>query len=115
MLRRQTDTTARRVCLDAGGNTFMQEKGAADISRALRNYFRPGALGRIHQQGATFSQRKRADQAMGRYLLEFDVLRRAAEAWVIMGGEFSYEFVSVLREQDAALPRNGTSLLQANL
>ena len=52
---------------------------------------------------------------MERYLIEFDVLRRKAEAGVVMGGPFSEACVSILRMQNAALSRNENSLLLASV
>ena len=52
---------------------------------------------------------------MERYLIEFDVFCRKAEAGVIMGGPCPEACVSILRMQNAALSRNGKSLFLASV
>ena len=64
---------------------------------------------------AKLSQYKRTRQTMGRYPLEFDVLRRKAEARVGVGGAPPDRFASILRMQNAGLSRNGKSLLPASV
>ena len=46
----------------------------------LRDYFQPDALDHVFRQVTIFLQYKRTGEAMGRFLLEFDPLRRAAGA-----------------------------------
>ena len=52
---------------------------------------------------------------MGRYLLEFDILRRQAEAKVATRGALPDGFVSISRMQKAALPSTSKSLLMASV
>ena len=49
------------------------------------------------------------------YLMEFDVLRRKAGTRMVTGSGFPDEFVSVLRMQNAALPKNGKTLVWASV
>ena len=81
------DTVARQLRLIAGGDTFAQGEGAGTTLETLRNYLKPDALAHLYQQMAKFLLRRRTDQATVRYLLAFDVLRRKAEARVIMHAE----------------------------
>ena len=73
-------TSARQVCLDASGNNCVQGEGAGSILETLRNYSQPGTLGHVCRQVAKFSQYTRTGHTMGRYLLEYDILRREADA-----------------------------------
>ena len=86
-----------------------------DISKALRYCFQPDGLDRIYQQVAKFSLHYCTGQTMERYLFESDVLRRKAEARVIMRGAFPDAFVSISRTQHAAVSRNGKSLLLSSV
>ena len=70
--------------------------------------------GPVYQQVAKSLQRKRADQTIGRYQLEFDILRRKAEARVVMGGAFLDGSESILRMQNAAPSRAERSLPSAS-
>ena len=51
---------------------------------------------------------------MESFLLELGVLRRTAEARVVMGGGVPEEFAAMLRVQNASLPENGKSLVWAS-
>ena len=55
------------------------------------------ALGRAYQQATTFLRYNRVEKTMERQLLKFDLLRREADAGVLMGGAFPDGFVSILR------------------
>ena len=85
MLILQMDTIARRVYLDAGGDTSPQREDVETILNALRNYCQPDSLDRVYLQVTEFSRYKRTDQTMERHPLEFDALRREAETRVISG------------------------------
>ena len=89
------DTIARRICLDAGGDTFPQGEDADTISETLRNYCRPDTIDYVYQQITKFSRYKRTDQTVERRRLDFDVLRHDAEARVITGGSFLDRSVSI--------------------
>ena len=52
---------------------------------------------------------------MAAYLMGFDMLRRRAEARMIMGSGAPDEFVSALCMQNAALTQNGQTLVLASL
>ena len=52
---------------------------------------------------------------MGRYLLEFDFLRRKAEARAMAGGAFPDAVAPVSRMQNAALPGNEKSPVTARV
>ena len=109
------DTIARQVCLNAGGDTCMRREDAESILKVLRNYFQPHAHDHIYRKGTKFSQQKPADQTTTRYVLEFDVLRRMAEARAMMGGAFPDASVFVLCVQNASQSKNGKSLLPASV
>ena len=51
--------------------------------------------------------------SMDAYVMEFDVFRNKAAARMVMGGGFSDEFVSILRINNASLPKNGKSPVAA--
>ena len=107
------DTIARQVCLNAGGDNFTQGADAENILKVLRSYLQPDALGRMRQRATKSSQNKRADQPTERYLLEYDVLRRKAEARAIAGRESPDACASALFSRNAALSKNDKSLLLA--
>ena len=93
---------ARHVCPNAGGDTFTKDEGVGNISKALRNYFQPAALDRIHQQATEFLRYRCAYQTMGRFFLELDGLRREAEEGVIMAETLRDASVSILRAPNAS-------------
>ena len=115
MLILQMDTIGRQVCLSAGGDTFARGEDVETILKTSREYIQPDASGHVYQQMAELLQYKRADQAIGRYLLESDVFRREAEARVVMGGAFPDTFVSSLSMQNAAFSRAEKSLVLATV
>ena len=96
---------------DVIGNTV----GAEQLLRILRERFAPYAIDSISQDMVKFTYFKRTDQNMGTYLMEFDMLRRKAEAHVLAGSGFPDEFVSVLRTQYAALTKNEKTSVLASL
>ena len=93
----------------------MQREDVETILEASRNYLQPDALGHDYQQVAKFLRRKRTDQTLERYLREFDVLPRKAEANVVMGGAFLAGFVSILEKQSTAPSKTEKSLLFAGV
>ena len=66
-----------------------------------RERFAPDAFGSIFQDMAKFMNFKRTDQDMDTYLMEFDILRRKAEARMIKGGGFPDGIASVPSARNA--------------
>ena len=97
---------AREVCVTAGKDVVGNLDGAEHIWQILTERFAPDAIDSILHAMAKFMHFKRTGQDMGTYLIEFDMLRRKAEARMIMGGGFPDEFASVLCMQNAALAKN---------
>ena len=62
----QMDTTARQVCLNAGGDAFTQEEDVGAILEIPRDYFQPDAVDRVYQQVTKFLQSQRSHQTMER-------------------------------------------------
>ena len=74
-----------------------QEEDAGTILNAPRDYFQPDALDHVYRQVTIFLQYKRADEAMGRFLLESDPLRRKAGAGLRVPGRLRVEIAHVRR------------------
>ena len=84
------------------------------IPHILRERFAPDAIDSVFQDVAKFMYFNRMDQKMGTYLLEFDMLRRKAEARMLIGSGFPDECVSALRTQNASLSENEKTLAPAS-
>ena len=65
------DTMARQVCLNAGGDTFLDTEDVEAIFGTLRNYSEPDELGHVYREVTKFPRHKRTGQTVGRYVLEF--------------------------------------------
>ena len=109
------NTIARQVCLNAGDYGFTLGGGSGGHLKVPRNYFQPDALDDVYRQVAKLSQNARADRTTERYPSEFDVLRRKAEARLVMGRAFPDAFASNLRMESAALSKREKSLLLASV
>ena len=68
-----------------GGDALTHGEGVESILNISREYFAPDASDHVYRQVVKFAQYKHADQTLGRYLPEFGILRRKAEARVEMG------------------------------
>ena len=78
--------TARQVCMFSGGDTLMQGDDVRAVLQALKDYFQPDAVGNIFTQVEKFMNHKRADQPMGKFLMEFGILGAKAEKLMFPGG-----------------------------
>ena len=78
---------ARKVCMSVGKDVIGNVAGAAHILRILRERVASDAIDSIFQDMV---------KAMDTYPMEFDVLRRKAEARMLMRSGYPDEFVSVL-------------------
>ena len=67
------------------------------ILNVPRDDFQPGALDHVYRQVTIFLQYQRADEAMERFLLEFDPLRRKAGARAHVPGWLRVEIAHVIR------------------
>ena len=93
------DEDPRQVRLAEGGDVLGRHDGAARIVEILRDYCAPEAAGAIRPQVMRFTHYGRADQSIGEYTVEYDLLRRKAESKMGMGAGLPERFVSVfLRE-----------------
>ena len=99
--------------MNAAGDNFSHREDVGNILTGLDSYVQPGPLFRIYRQVDKFSRYERTDQTMERYLLEFDVLRGEVGARAIGCVAPPDAPVSVSRMRNAALPKNGKSLLLA--
>ena len=97
---------ARKVCLSVGKDVIGNLDGAEQILQIPRDRFAPDAIDLISQDMVKFILFKRTDQPMDTYIIEFEMLRRKAEARMVMGPGFLVEFVSVLCMRNGALPKN---------
>ena len=80
-----------------------------------RERFSPANYGGPSRKCPPLEEKARLLLTTDRYLLEFDVLRRKADARVVMGGAFPDSCVSILSMQDAAPSRYGKLLLLASV
>ncbi len=81
---------ARKDCTSAGEDVIGNACGVAHISRVFRERFAPDAIDSSLQDGVKFSHFRRTD------LMEFDMLRKQAEARMRLGDGFPDEFVSAM-------------------
>ena len=70
---------ARQICLQSGGDSFMDGVEVVEVLQVLKQYFSPDASDHVYQDVWKFLHHKRTDQTMERFLLEFDLLRTKAE------------------------------------
>ena len=70
----------RQVCLAEGGDVLGRHDGAARIMGMLRSYSAPDAADAFCRQVMRFPHYRRADQSIGEYIAELDLLRRKAES-----------------------------------
>ena len=87
------------------GDVLGRRDGVVRILEILRSHFAPEAADAIHQQVMRFMHYRRAGQWIDEYVLEFDPLRRKAESKIEMGAGFPEHFISILRVNNAGLPR----------
>ena len=87
---------ARQVCLQNGGDSFMEGVAATEVLQVLKQYFLPDASDHVYQDVWKFLHHKRTDQTMERFLLEFDLLRNKAERKIQVGFRFPDAFISIL-------------------
>ena len=106
----RTQPAPRQVCLAEGGDILDHSDGVSGILDVLRNCLAPEAVDAIRQQVMRYARCRRADQSIGEYVVEFDLLRRRAESKMEMGAGSPDQFVSILRMDNAALARHEGSL-----
>ena len=109
------DPMARQICLRSGGDSFMEGVDVATLIATLRHNYLPGATDQVYQEVAKFLNYKRAAQLMERFLLEFDMPRTKSEKKILQGLQFPGSFLSILRMQNAVIPRNEKSLVMASV
>ena len=105
---------ARKVRLTIGKDVVGNLDGVEQILNILRNRFAPDKADCIFQDVTKFLFFKRTTQDMDTYLLEFDMLRRRAEARFATGTGFPDEFAFVLCMQNASLTKNEGQLVIAS-
>ena len=79
--------------------------GVERILEILRDSVAPEAEDAVHQQAMRVMQFRRAEQPVGEFIAEFDLLRRKAESKMEMGAGFPAQFISILRVNNAGLSR----------
>ena len=104
---------ARQICLQSGGDSFMDGVAAMEVLQVLKQYFLPDASGHVYQDVWKFLHHKRTDQTMERFLLEFDLLRTKAEREIQRGFQFPDSFISALCMGNAMLTSNHKTLVMA--
>ena len=106
---------ARQICLQNGGDSFMDGVNVAEVLQELKQYFSPDASDHVHQDVWKFLHHKRTDQTMERFLLEFDLLRTKAERKIQIGFRFPDSFISVLCMGNACLTSHQKTLVMASV
>ena len=99
-------TAPRQVCPAGGSDSLVRSDGVSKILNSLRNYLSPEAVDAIRRQMMRRMRFRRADQSVGEYIVEFDLLYREAEPDLEMGDGFPGQSVLILRTADAALTRH---------
>ena len=94
---------ARQICLQSGGDSFMEGVEVAEVLQVLKMYFLPDASDHVYQDVWEFLHHKRTDQTTGRFLLEFDLLRTKAARKIQRGFQFPDSFISALCMGNALL------------
>ena len=89
--------------------------GVEQISKILRKSSAPDVIDSIFQDMVKFMYFKLTGRNLATYLMEFDMLRRKAEARTIMGSGFPDSFVSALCAQGVALTKNVKTLVLTTL
>ena len=102
---------ARQICLQNGGDTFMDGVEVAEVLQELKQYFSPGASDHVYQDVWEFIHHKKTDQTMERFLLEFDLLRSKAERKIQTGFQFPDSFISALYMGNAMLTSHQKTLV----
>ena len=98
---------ARKVCLTVGKDVVGNMDGVEAILKILRRRSAPDKVDCTFQDISKFMNFKRTTQDMDAYMLEFDMLRRRAEARLALGTGFPDECASVLCMENASLTNNG--------
>ena len=111
----QMETVTHQGCPAAGGDFVVNSDEAERIRSILNDYSAPDAVDSIYRELTRFFQCKRTDQTMDVFLAELDLLRRKAESRMQIGGGVPEAFASILCMQNAALPRQGQSLVLASV
>ena len=105
----------RKVCMAVRKDYIGNNDGAQRILRISRERFAPDTIDPNHRDVAKFMNFKRADQTMGTYLLEFDMLRKQAESRMLMSSGFPDELASASCAHNAAFPKSKESLVLAGI
>ena len=106
---------ARQICLQNGGDSFMDGVAVIEVMQVLKQYFLPDASDHVYQEVWKFLHHKRTDQTMERFLLEFDLLRTKAERKIQTGFRFPDSFISVLCMGNAGLTSHQKTLVMASV
>ena len=106
---------ARQVCLQNGGDSFMEGVAVTEVLQVLKQYFLPDASDHVYQDVWKFLHHKRTDQTMERFLLEFDLLRAKAERKIQVGFRFPDSFISVLCMGNGSLSAHQKTLVMASV
>ena len=96
----------RQVCLAEGSDILGRSDEVAKISDILRNYLAPETFDAVRQQVMRLISFRRTDQSIIGYIVEYDLLRRMAEAKMAMGAGSPKQFASIWRMDKAALSRH---------
>ena len=104
----------RRVCLAEGRAIAGRGDGVAKILNILRTYCAPEAADAIRRQVVRFTNCLRTDQSVDEYIAECYLFRRKAEPEMVMAAGSPWRFASILRMNNAGLPRREKSLVIAS-
>ena len=66
----------------------MEGVGVSTLITTLRHYYLPDATDQVYQEVTKFLNYKRVSPLMGRFLLEFDILRTKDEKKILQGFQF---------------------------
>ena len=90
---------ARAVRVAVVAEKSPENTGVGTLPAALKNYFTPDALDTVLQDVAQFSNFRKAAQAIRRYLVEFDLLRREPEDRMLQGGTSLWRPCPIMRNR----------------
>ena len=96
--------------MTAARDVTMDPDGAETIPEFSHDYFAPASAGSVYRKVASFLQLERAAQTNDEHRVRFDLWRSKAESGMQFGGAFPELFASVLRIQNARLPRSEKTL-----
>ena len=103
----------RQVRRAEGGDALGHHDGVARILGIRRSYVALEAADATREHEMRFAHHRRADQSTDEYLPEFDLLRQGVKSKMDTGAGFPELCISIVRANNAGLPRPEKSLVTA--